>query len=108
MPGRGLQALLFDRGVKMAHKKNLKRGGSEEQTCGTKEVEDFIDLCPECRRKFSKMIDTLGEDLSAVSGFLDVVSYLDVRGECGMKIKHFNFLVMAMRDKVDSAIEKLW
>jgi hypothetical protein len=54
------------------------------------------------------MIDTLGEDLSAVSGFLDVVSYLDVRGECGMKIKHFNFLVMAMRDKVDSAIEKLW
>jgi hypothetical protein len=92
----------------MAHKKYLKKGDSEEQTCGSKEVEDFVDLCPECRRKYSKMIDGLGEDLSAVSGFLDIMSYMDVRGECGMEIKNFNFLVMAIRDKVDSAIEKLW
>lgn len=92
----------------MAHEKNLEKGSPEEQTNGTKEVKDFMELCPECRHKFSKMIDALGEDLSAVSGFLDIVCYMDVRGECGVEIKHFDFLVMAMRDKVDSAIDKLW
>jgi len=33
---------------------------------------------------------------------------MDVRGECGIEIINFDFLVMAMRKKVDSALEKLW